>query len=105
ALRALTDRGAYVDHALVLDRHERVADRHHELFGAREAGAAGAVFTVDDDLDLADGVRREARGPELAEQAISIWDPSCGDWNRFGHIYSIPRIQDKKQVSWRAMTQ
>jgi acetylornithine deacetylase/succinyl-diaminopimelate desuccinylase-like protein len=80
----------------VLDRHEGIADRHHELLGAGEDGVA-AVAAADGDLDLADGLGREAGSEKLPEEAVAVWDPSCGHWDHFEHAHSIPRIQELRQ--------
>src|SRR5262249_60691801 len=89
------DRRADVDDAFVLDRHERIADLHDQLLSAAEdVVVAPAPRAIDLDLDLADRLCREAGGKQVAEEAIAVWDPSCADWNRASHTYSIPRIQD-----------
>src|SRR5205814_1217766 len=85
-------------------RDEGVADLHDQLLGPGEDGGA-AVVAADDDLHLADGLRAEARDAELSKQAVTVWDPSCSHRDGRGHVRSIPRIQDRKQLSCAGVTQ
>jgi hypothetical protein len=79
----------------MLDRHEGRPEHHHDLLDLGEHVLAGVVLVEGDlDLDLAEGLRREAVIDEALEQAIPIWDPSCGHMHRFGHETSLPWIQD-----------
>src|SRR5690349_14659978 len=98
----LADRWPDVDDALVLDRHEGVADVHDQLLGAaKERVVALAVRAVDVDFDFADRLRCQAGFEQVVEEAITVWDPSCADGHGLAHEYSIPRIRDTKQLSSR----
>src|SRR5581483_10417743 len=100
------DRGADVDDAVVLDRHEGVADVHDQLLGAAdEVVVAPAVRAVDVDLHLADRLRSEARLEEVVEQPVPVWDPSCADGHGLAHGHSIPRIRDRQTTIVRRVTQ
>jgi hypothetical protein len=81
----------------VLDRHEGRPEHHHDLLDLGEDAIAlrAAVLPERDlDLDLTDGLRRKAVVDEALEQAIPIWDPSCGHMHGFGHETSLPWIQN-----------
>src|SRR3954447_15792112 len=73
SLGVSAQRRADVDHALVLDRHERGAERHDHPFDARVHVVA--VAGVHLDVDLADGLRVEACLLELLQEPVAVGDP------------------------------
>src|SRR3954452_17747360 len=73
SLGVSAQRRADVDHALVLDRHERRAERHDHPFNTRVHVVA--VAGVDLDVDLAHWLCIQPRFLKLLQEPVAVRDP------------------------------
>src|SRR5437763_530294 len=94
----LADRRADVDHALVLDRHERRADAEDHALDLVEELAVGSTDRDDDaDLVLRRGI--EALVAQRLEQPVAVVD-ACGlDPDRARHLVSSRWLSDPKSTA------